>query len=77
MKKPSKPKSRALLSRASRPSRPPADRLLADVRELIEAARQHVAQTVNSTLVTLYWHVGRRIRRTFWKLAERPTGSKL
>jgi predicted nuclease of restriction endonuclease-like (RecB) superfamily len=36
---------------------------LADVRELIEAARQHVAQAVNSTLVTLYWHVGHRIRQ--------------
>ncbi len=42
---------------------PSAGRLLADVRELIEAACQQVAQTVNSGLVTLYWHVGRRIRQ--------------
>jgi predicted nuclease of restriction endonuclease-like (RecB) superfamily len=60
MKKPLKSKSRALAPRGSRRT---ADRLLADVRELIEAARQHVAQAVNSTLVTLYWHVGRRIRQ--------------
>ncbi len=39
------------------------DRLLTDVRELIEAARQEVAQTVNSALVALYWHIGRRIRQ--------------
>ncbi len=60
MKKPPKSKSRSL---APRKARPPTDRLLADVRELIEAARQHVAQAVNSTLVTLYWHVGRRIQQ--------------
>jgi hypothetical protein len=39
------------------------DRLLSDVRSLIEAARQQVAQAVNAGLVTLYWHVGQRIRQ--------------
>jgi hypothetical protein len=62
MKRPSKPKSRVLSPRASRPIAPSADRLLADVRELIETARQHVAQTVNSVLVALYWRIGCRIR---------------
>jgi hypothetical protein len=61
MKRPSKPKSRVLAPRAARPIKPSSDRLLADVRGLIEAARQHVAQAVNSTLVTLYWHIGRRV----------------
>ena len=37
--------------------------LLTDLRGLIDAARQHVAQTANSTLTMLYWHVGARIRR--------------
>lgn len=37
--------------------------LLADLRGLIEQARQHVAQTANSTLTMLYWNVGRRIQR--------------
>ena len=55
------PKSRALLPPASRSAAPATKRLLTDIRELIEAARQHVAQAVNSTLVTLYWPVGRRI----------------
>lgn len=36
--------------------------LLADLRELIAATRQTVAQGVNSALVLLYWQVGQRIR---------------
>jgi hypothetical protein len=59
MKKPTKTKrSGAVFPKVSVPT----NRLLADVRELIEAARQQVAQTVNAGLVTLYWHVGKRIR---------------
>ncbi len=38
------------------------DRLLSDVRRLIDEARQQVARAVNAGLVTLYWHVGKRIR---------------
>ena len=41
---------------------PAADRLLGDIRALIKAARQQVARAVNSAMVALYWHVGRRIR---------------
>lgn len=37
--------------------------LLASVRALIAAARQYVAQSVNTTLVLLYWEVGERLRR--------------
>ena len=37
--------------------------LLNELRGLIEQARQHVAQTANSTVTMLYWHVGLRIRR--------------
>ncbi len=36
--------------------------LLADVRQLIVAARVRVAQVVNSELSLLYWRVGQRIR---------------
>ena len=35
--------------------------LLAEVRKLIDAARQRVASAVNSELTQLYWHIGRRI----------------
>ena len=39
----------------------PENRLLADIRALIEAARQYTARTVNAAMVVLYWSVGRRI----------------
>ncbi|MDA8417188.1 MAG: PDDEXK nuclease domain-containing protein [Betaproteobacteria bacterium] len=37
--------------------------LLIELRGLIEQARQHVAQTANSTLTLLYWKLGERINR--------------
>ncbi len=40
-----------------------ADRLLGDIRALIEAAREQTARAVNSALVGLYWHIGTRIRQ--------------
>ena len=40
----------------------PATRnLIKDLRKLIVQARQDVAQSVNSSLVMLYWKIGRRI----------------
>lgn len=36
--------------------------LLGDIRGLIEAAREQTARAVNSTLVIMYWQIGRRIR---------------
>jgi predicted nuclease of restriction endonuclease-like (RecB) superfamily len=38
-------------------------RLLADLRDLIKAARQRVATVANSTHALLCWHVGRRLLR--------------
>lgn len=35
--------------------------LLADIRLLIDGARQRVASAVNAELTQLYWHIGRRI----------------
>ncbi|AVO49374.1 hypothetical protein C6568_08940 [Melaminivora suipulveris] len=43
--------------------RHPEAALLGELRELIAQARQHVAQTANSTLTLLYWRVGTRIQR--------------
>lgn len=37
--------------------------LLGDIRGLIENARSYLAQTANSALTMLYWHIGERIRR--------------
>jgi hypothetical protein len=64
MEKARKSKPSALRGRSARSPAPvPGDRLLADVRGLIEAARRQVGQAVNAGLVTLYWHIGRRIRQ--------------
>lgn len=35
--------------------------LLADVRQLIDSARQRVASTVNAELTQLYWQIGNRV----------------
>jgi predicted nuclease of restriction endonuclease-like (RecB) superfamily len=40
---------------------PSADRLLTDLRGLIESARSGVAQAVNSAQTLLYWQVGQRV----------------
>jgi predicted nuclease of restriction endonuclease-like (RecB) superfamily len=40
---------------------PLPDSLIGDLRQLIDGARQRVAQTVNHEVVLLYWHVGCRI----------------
>ena len=37
--------------------------LLADLRGLIQQAREGVARAVDSGLTTLYWHIGQRIRQ--------------
>ena len=63
------PKARKLARRS--PSRPPAshvptiavDRLLGDIRALIETAREQTATAVNAALVGLYWNIGKRIRQ--------------
>ena len=41
----------------------PDMRLLGDIRSLIEAGREQVAQAVNAQLVLLHWSVGERIHR--------------
>ena len=61
------PSSRKTTPRTTKRSpAPPApavpDRLLGDLRSLIESAREQTARAVNSALVGLYWHIGTRIR---------------
>ncbi len=67
MKKPHRTKSSGVSTPTSPLAAPSTDRLLADVRNLIEVARQQVAHAVNAGLVTLYWHVGTRIRQEVLK----------
>lgn len=51
--------------------------LLADVRELILAAREGVARTINAGLVTLYWEIGRRIRQDILKERRAEYGEQI
>lgn len=51
--------------------------LLAEVRQLILQARVGVARAVDSGLVTLYWHVGRRIRQDILKEKRAEYGQKI
>ncbi len=39
-----------------------SEQLLGDIQILIESAKSHLAQTANTTLVTLYWNIGKRIK---------------
>jgi len=51
--------------------------LLKDLRELIAEARQDVARQVNSTLVLLYWRVGKRIRQDILKEKRAEYGEEI
>jgi len=72
------PKARKITQRTPTSSPAPpvlavaADRLLGDVRALIEAAREQTARAVNLALVGLYWHIGTRIRQDI--LREKRAG---
>ena len=74
-----KTKSSVALTRpsAAKPAKRPALALVTDVREMIQEARAGVARAVDSGLVTLYWHVGRRIRQDILKARRAEYGEKI
>lgn len=51
--------------------------LLKELRGLIEQARQRVAQQVNTELVTLYWHIGEKIRVEILKQERAEYGKQV
>lgn len=55
----------------------PESRLLADLREMIVGARVNAARAVDSTLVMLYWHMGRRIREDILKRKRAAYGEEV
>lgn len=59
------PRKKAGPKKAVRPAdaAPDADKLLGDLRTIIENGRSAVARAVNAGMVLLYWSVGDRIRR--------------
>jgi predicted nuclease of restriction endonuclease-like (RecB) superfamily len=51
--------------------------LLGDVRELILAAREGIARTVNSGLVLLHWQIGKRIRTDILREERAEYGAEI
>ena len=70
------PKKLPLVKVSAKPARRVAP-LLADVRGLILAAREQVARAVDSGLVTLYWHIGRRVHQDILKEKRAEYGAKI
>ena len=61
---PPKPAGQMMRTRTAEPEPPTVvdeASLLADLRALIQSARQRVATVANATQTLLYWHVGRRL----------------
>ncbi len=54
-----------------------AQRLLSDLRGMIESARQQVSQAVNAGLTMLCWGVGRRIREDILKAKRAEYGERI
>lgn len=70
------PKKLAFTKVSAKPARGVTP-LLADVRELILAAREQVARAVDSGLVTLYWHIGRRVNQDILKEKRAEYGAQI
>ena len=70
------PKKLALTKASAKPAARVAP-LLADVRSLILAAREQVARAVDFGLVTLYWHVGRRVYQDILKEKRAEYGAEI
>jgi predicted nuclease of restriction endonuclease-like (RecB) superfamily len=71
------PPGRFVPTRKGRSVAAGADRLLDDLRSLIEQARGHAAQAVNAVLVLLYWQVGERIRGEILKNKRAAYGEEI
>lgn len=53
------------------------NRLLTELRSLIDAARQQVAQAANAAQTMLYWHVGQRVQREVLKNERAEYGEQI
>jgi predicted nuclease of restriction endonuclease-like (RecB) superfamily len=69
------PRQKLVASKAAPPA--VAGELLADVRALIDQARDATARAVNSALVQLYWCVSDRIRRDILKEKRADYGKQI
>ena len=69
-------KSRKLVPESMAPAAASHAALLADLRTLIQSARQRIATAANSTYTLLCWQVGRRLLRETTRPGGQPTESK-
>ncbi len=70
------PRKLSLTKASAKPARGVAS-LLVEVRGLILAAREQVARAVDSGLVTLYWHIGRRVHQDILKEKRAEYGAEI
>jgi predicted nuclease of restriction endonuclease-like (RecB) superfamily len=79
MRKPAMPKATKITRGTPDPPAPAvaAARLLSDLRALIGAAREQTARAVNSALVGLNWHIGKRIREDVLREKRADYGEKI
>ena len=54
-----------------------APELLKDLRQIIDAARSHVAATANYELTAMYWHIGNRINNEVLKNERAAYGKQI
>lgn len=69
--------AKAVARTAARRSGPTDSVMLAEVRALILAAREQVAQVMNAGLPMLYWQVGTRVRRKILQGRRAEYGEKI
>jgi predicted nuclease of restriction endonuclease-like (RecB) superfamily len=55
----------------------PTDALLSELRSLIETTREQTSRTVNSALVGMYWHIGKRIQNDVLKTERAEYGEQI
>ncbi len=55
----------------------PSNKLLGEIRKMIEDSRSYVAVSVNASLTMLYWRIGKRIRRDVLKGERAEYGKEI
>jgi len=75
-KKRSAKKAGAIAARRSA-AYPTEQAMLTEVRELIQTARQQVAQAVNARLTILHWQIGNRVHREILKEKRASYGAEI
>ena len=51
--------------------------LIKDIRSLIESARSRAATAINTEMVMLYWHIGKRIQKDILRMERADYGKQI